>query len=763
MDALLNAGHIIQCSIARLMCSLRLHRLSKMLGRIHLNERPAAPPHPPRLTPRPHFDGRQLHSSLLLNIMYLILMLASVHAQGGWIEVKPSGAVPAARGYHSSAPVNNKLLVFGGYYDGEQHKDLWEYAPLSVSWIELTPLGVLPAARCCHSSLVVNNKMLVFGGWGGELLNDLWEYVPLIGGWIEVKPSGALPAARGHHSSAPYDAIVYNEVWEYAPLTGSWIEVTPLGVLPAARYSHSSAAVNNKMLVFGGWGGGMCFNDLWEYTPHTGSWIELTPLGVLPAARYSHTSAVVNNKMLVFGGWDDDVYFNDLWEYTPHTANTASGSSSNTPTDTKTAPATPSLSPTSSNTGPITFTLATSESSTLSPSGTATTTNSVSASLTTSFTASYPLNVALQAFTLWMGLTVLLIASILLLTFFVCAKFYRFYQRHSPTVPDSVPSNPPVHLPISQPALPGPVNRSRYQLSFGATTLSSSSHLFHANRCPFSNDVYECTDTVLGSGGFGMVFLGKVRATGGPVALKVAHLKHAEESLQVKTFHLANEAQREQRVLCKLRHPHIVCLLDSYCNEGVYVLVQEFCCNGSLHTALDSLGTPPMATFCRYSQGILLGAEYLHSLDILHRDIKPHNILLTEGNVCKLADFGSAFRGTDQQVLSGTPLYMAPELVCDPTATKSSDVWSCGVTLWQMATGYHPFLSCASKSPHHTLTLISSALPLAVPEGLTPQLTTLIPPTLAADPLQRPSCTELLAHPLLTPTQTRTFTVSNFQ
>ena len=99
-----------------------------------------------------------------------------------------------------------------------------------------------------------------------------------------------------------------------------------------------------------------------------------------------------------------------------------------------------------------------------------------------------------------------------------------------------------------------------------------------------------------------------------------------------------------------------------------------------------------------YFYQILQGLNYLHSNNIIHRDIKPQNILIDKYNVCKIADFGFARYKEEDTLLKtvcGSPLYMAPEIIKKQHYTESADIWSAGVLFYQMLTGSHPF-KCSS-------------------------------------------------------------------
>lgn len=221
----------------------------------------------------------------------------------------------------------------------------------------------------------------------------------------------------------------------------------------------------------------------------------------------------------------------------------------------------------------------------------------------------------------------------------------------------------------------------------------------------------------LGEGGFGTVYLAEDTLSNRQVAIKIPHLRSMQDSQSRKRF------QTETRVLEQIRHPAIVSILDSGEYEELPFLVMEYCDSGNLTQLLSELDQRPSPNWCaRLILHIAQGLGQAHSLGILHRDIKPHNVLLTRPEdesqspesirprvsegwrhlQPKLADFGLA-KWSDQRndsdrtkagIVAGTPQYMAPEqaaglndLICSAT-----DVHGIGLVLYEMLTGQQPFV-----------------------------------------------------------------------
>ena len=192
----------------------------------------------------------------------------------------------------------------------------------------------------------------------------------------------------------------------------------------------------------------------------------------------------------------------------------------------------------------------------------------------------------------------------------------------------------------------------------------------------------------LGRGGYGRVNLG-MSPEGGLVAIKtMTKLTKAEELVD------------EVSVMVDLRNEYTVSYLASGLFHQTAFVVMEWVCGGSLKDVLKSCGAPlPTSVVKRYSQDILKGLRYLHMKQILHRDLKPHNVLLTPEGVCKLADFGASAKvcitSIRKQEFVGTPMYMSPES-CRGEACMASDVWSFGVTICQLLSCSLPYRVNAS-------------------------------------------------------------------
>jgi serine/threonine protein kinase len=190
---------------------------------------------------------------------------------------------------------------------------------------------------------------------------------------------------------------------------------------------------------------------------------------------------------------------------------------------------------------------------------------------------------------------------------------------------------------------------------------------------------------LIGRGGFGEVWLAERRAKF--VTTKVAIKLPLEE--QAETDAIKNEAVLLEQAS---GHPNVLPIIEADEYDGQIVIVSEYAPDGSLDDLLKRDQTLTIKRAVDLAIGILCGLECLHSKEILHRDLKPGNILL-QGNTPRLTDFGISrvMRSTISiGDLNGTPAYMAPE-VFDRKRSEQTDVWSVGVILYEMLHGDLPF------------------------------------------------------------------------
>ena len=187
----------------------------------------------------------------------------------------------------------------------------------------------------------------------------------------------------------------------------------------------------------------------------------------------------------------------------------------------------------------------------------------------------------------------------------------------------------------------------------------------------------------LGSGGFGTVYLAKDTWIDKDVAIKVPHKQNLNFS----------ELLREPRLLAALNHPNIVSITTAEKQDNIFFIVMEYVAGETLETVIANGGALETDQAVDYACQICLAVDHAHRQGVIHRDLRPPNVLVAESGVLKVADFGTsrfleiAAHGT---TVIGSPPYMAPEQF-DGKAVFASDLYSLGVTMYQMLTGVLPY------------------------------------------------------------------------
>jgi len=189
--------------------------------------------------------------------------------------------------------------------------------------------------------------------------------------------------------------------------------------------------------------------------------------------------------------------------------------------------------------------------------------------------------------------------------------------------------------------------------------------------------------STIGSGGFGTVYLAEDTWIDKRVALKVPHKQGVD----------FGELLREPRLLASLNHPNIVTILTAEKQENVFFIVMEFVPGLTLETIIARDGALDLALALDYTCQICNAVDHAHRHGVLHRDLRPANVLVAESGMLKVADFGTsrfleiAAHGT---TVIGSPPYMAPEQF-HGKAVFASDLYSVGITMYQMMTGVLPY------------------------------------------------------------------------
>src|SRR3954452_6331558 len=193
----------------------------------------------------------------------------------------------------------------------------------------------------------------------------------------------------------------------------------------------------------------------------------------------------------------------------------------------------------------------------------------------------------------------------------------------------------------------------------------------------------------LGSGGMANVYLAEDQELGRRVAIKILNERHANDDQFRERF------RREAKNAAGLSHPNIVSIYDRGEAEGTYYISMEYLEGRSLKELILARGPAPISVAVDYARQILAALRIAHRQGLVHRDIKPHNVLVDGEGRLKVTDFGIARAGpsqmTEEGSIIGTAQYLSPEQAQGASVDQTSDLYSVGVVLYELLTGVVPF------------------------------------------------------------------------
>jgi len=209
-------------------------------------------------------------------------------------------------------------------------------------------------------------------------------------------------------------------------------------------------------------------------------------------------------------------------------------------------------------------------------------------------------------------------------------------------------------------------------------------------------------DEEIGAGGMSVIYRSHQQSLGRSVAVKVLRAEIAAQP------HLVERFEREAQSLAALQHENILHIYEYRVADNVPFMVTEFVEGVDLYDVLDRHQRLPVDVAAVVAAQVARALDYAHSRGVVHRDVKPANIMFTAQGGIKLMDFGIARQADSPDLTAagagvGTPAYMSPEQILCEKLDGRTDIWSLGVALYQMVTGTKPFLQEDHRSVLHKI------------------------------------------------------------
>jgi eukaryotic-like serine/threonine-protein kinase len=241
----------------------------------------------------------------------------------------------------------------------------------------------------------------------------------------------------------------------------------------------------------------------------------------------------------------------------------------------------------------------------------------------------------------------------------------------------------------------------------------------------------------LGAGGMADVFLAEDQQLGRNVALKLLHRRFAEDPGFVERF------RREAQAAAGLQHPNVVSVYDRGAFDGTYYIAMEFLSGRTLKQLIRAEAPLDPVRAIDITIQILKAARFAHRRGVIHRDLKPHNVIVDESDHAKVTDFGIARAGasdmTETGSIMGTAQYLSPEQAQGHAVSARSDLYSVGVVLYELVTGRVPFEGEAAVTVAIKHVSESPPAPHTINPSVPPELQHVILWAMNKNPADRPA------------------------
>jgi serine/threonine protein kinase len=251
----------------------------------------------------------------------------------------------------------------------------------------------------------------------------------------------------------------------------------------------------------------------------------------------------------------------------------------------------------------------------------------------------------------------------------------------------------------------------------------------------------------LGRGAMGVVYRAHDPVIGRDVAVKTMHI--AADGSGATRPDFVTRFQTEARAAGILTHPNIVVVYDAGLEDGTFYITMELVEGRSLQSLLDEHQAFPLPRAVKIIEQASSALDYAHKHNIIHRDVKPANIMIAADDTVKVTDFGTAkilrFSTTQTAAVIGTPSYMSPEQIKGKTVDGRSDIFALGVILYELVTGEKPFPGQNITTVIYKIVNEEPVPPRELEPSIHPGLCHVIARALAKDPTARfQTCGELL-------------------